>query len=170
MVGSYPHIWLSWYVNSCSKAVLTEPEPYAMLNLLTRKTLTVSSTYFQGYFWTKFCCLIRICIIHLRFEASFCKLEKVSFHQKLESIQHNSALTLTGAIRGTSTEKIYNELGLETLEKRRWYRKLCCFYKVIYKASISYLYKASINTFLTLFQLPWVDITQEIPITFPNLK
>ena len=54
----------------------------------------------------------------------------VSFHQKLESIQYNSALAITGAIRGTSTEKLYNELGLETLEKRRWYWKLCCFYKV----------------------------------------
>ena len=54
----------------------------------------------------------------------------VSFHQKLESIQYNSALAITGAIRGTSTEKLYNELGLENLEKRRWYRKLCCFYKV----------------------------------------
>ena len=54
----------------------------------------------------------------------------VLFHQKLESIQYNSALAIAGTIRGTSTEKLYNELGLETLEKRRWYWKLCCFYKV----------------------------------------
>ena len=32
-----------------------------------------------------------------------------------------------GAIRGTSKEKLYNGLGLETLEKRRWYRKLLLF-------------------------------------------
>ena len=55
----------------------------------------------------------------------------VSFHQKSESIQYNSALAITGAI--TSLEKLYNELGMETLEKKRWYRKLCCFYK-IYKS------------------------------------
>ena len=48
----------------------------------------------------------------------------------MESIQYNSALDITGAIRGTSTEKPYNELGLKTPEKRRWYRNLCCFYKV----------------------------------------
>ena len=42
----------------------------------------------------------------------------VSFHQKLESIQYKSALAITGAIRGTSAEKLYNELGLESLEKR----------------------------------------------------
>ena len=54
----------------------------------------------------------------------------ILFHQKWESIQCNSALDITGAVRGTSTEILYNELCLETLEKRRWYRKLCCFYKV----------------------------------------
>ena len=53
----------------------------------------------------------------------------VSSHQKLESTQYNEGLAIKGALRGTSIEKVYNELGLETLEKRRWYRKLCCFYK-----------------------------------------
>ena len=65
----------------------------------------------------------------------------VSFYQKLESLQYNSALAITGAIRGMSTEKLYNEPGLETLEKR-WYRKLC--------ASIKFILR---NTFLTLFLL-----------------
>ena len=56
--------------------------------------------------------------------------QTASFHQKIESVQYNSALAITGAIRGTSKEKLYHELGLETLEKRRWYRKLCCFFKI----------------------------------------
>ena len=64
----------------------------------------------------------------------------VPFHQNLESIQYNSALAITGAIRGTSTEKLYNELGLETLEKRRWCRKLCCFYKFYKNHSPKYLF------------------------------
>ena len=34
-----------------------------------------------------------------------------SFHQKLESIQYNSALAITGALRGSSMEKPYQELG-----------------------------------------------------------
>ena len=46
------------------------------------------------------------------------------FHQKIESVQYNSALAITDAIRGTSKETIYHELGLESSEKRRWYRKL----------------------------------------------
>ena len=49
------------------------------------------------------------------------------FHQKLESIEYNSVLAITGAIRSTSSEKLYQELGLESLQQRRWYRKLCTF-------------------------------------------
>ena len=37
----------------------------------------------------------------------------ISFHQKLDSIQYNAALAITGAIRGTSREKVYHELGFE---------------------------------------------------------
>ena len=36
----------------------------------------------------------------------------MSFHQKLESIQYNACLAITGAIRGTSKEKLYQEIGL----------------------------------------------------------
>ena len=61
-----------------------------------------------------------------------------SFHQNLEQIQHNSALTITGAIRVTSKEKLYEELGLESFEKRRWYRKLCFFYNIFNKKSRTY--------------------------------
>ena len=50
-----------------------------------------------------------------------------SFHQKLESLQYNAALAITGAIKGFSTEKLYEELGLESLKSRRWYRKMSLF-------------------------------------------
>ena len=63
-----------------------------------------------------------------------------SFHQRLESLQYNAALAITGAIRGTSKEKLYNELGLESLQNRRWYRKLSFLYKVIANQSPSYLF------------------------------
>ena len=63
-----------------------------------------------------------------------------SFHQKIESVLYNSALAITGAVRGTSKEKFYQELGLETLEKRRWYRKLCCFFAIFRNQSPKYLF------------------------------
>ena len=41
-----------------------------------------------------------------------------SFHQEMESMQYNAALAITGGIRGTSREKLYQELGLESLHKK----------------------------------------------------
>ena len=64
-----------------------------------------------------------------------------SFHQKLEKIQYNACIAITGAIRGTSKEKIYQELGLESLESRRWFRKLCFFFKILKNNSPDYLFK-----------------------------
>ena len=39
-----------------------------------------------------------------------------SFHRKLESVQYSACLVITGTIRGTSYEKLNQELGLETLQ------------------------------------------------------
>ena len=64
-----------------------------------------------------------------------------SFHQKIQLIQYNVALVITGAMRGTSREKLYQELGLESLCKRRWYRKLCYFFKIFKGQSPSYLFR-----------------------------
>ena len=51
----------------------------------------------------------------------------MSFQRKLESIRSNACLAIIGAIRGTSKEKPCQELGLESLQLRRWYRKLGIF-------------------------------------------
>ena len=64
-----------------------------------------------------------------------------SFHQNIESIQYNAALAITGAVRGTSREKLYQELGSESHQQRRWYRKLCCLFKIIKNQSPSYLFQ-----------------------------
>ena len=47
-----------------------------------------------------------------------------AFHDKLKSIQYNAYLAITGAIRGISTEKLYQDLGLESLKSRRCFKKL----------------------------------------------
>ena len=64
----------------------------------------------------------------------------LSFQQKLESIQYRLRLAITGEIRGTSREKIYLELGLESLQSRRSYRKLAMFYKIYNNKSPFYLF------------------------------
>ena len=63
-----------------------------------------------------------------------------SFHQRLESIQYNATIAITGTIRSTSSKKIYQELGLESLRSRRWLRKLCLFSKMYKNKSPSCLY------------------------------
>ena len=74
------------------------------------------------------------------------------FTQKKDSIQYNATLATTDAIRGTSIEKLYDELHLETLEKRRWCRKLCCFFKIFRYKYPEYLFNiipTSVSTYNT---------------------
>ena len=56
-----------------------------------------------------------------------------SFGEKLSSIQYKVALGVTGTIHGTSCEKMYQELELESLKSRRWYRGRSCIFKIIFK-------------------------------------
>ena len=51
--------------------------------------------------------------------------------EKLESVQYAAALAVTGTWRGTSRERLYNELGWEPLSLRRWSRWLILFYKFV---------------------------------------
>ena len=57
---------------------------------------------------------------------------------KIESVQYKAALAITSAIRGTSKEKLYQELGLESLTDRRWLRRMSYLYKII-STTLSYL-------------------------------
>ena len=63
-----------------------------------------------------------------------------SLPNKIESVQYNAALVVTGAIRGTSKEKLYQELGFESLKERRWLRRLCYLYKIVSTKQPTYLY------------------------------
>ena len=58
--------------------------------------------------------------------------------EKLESVQYSAALAVTGAWRGTSREKLYAELGWESLSSRRWSRRLTVLYKLINSMSPAY--------------------------------
>ena len=61
------------------------------------------------------------------------KVFEGSFQEKFESIQYIADLAITGAISGIFWEKIHFELGLESLQDRRWYKKFCVFveYEII---------------------------------------
>ena len=64
-----------------------------------------------------------------------------SFCNLIERVQYNATSAITGVIKGTSHLKIYNELGIESLKFRRWFRRLCVFYKIKTTLFPKYLYE-----------------------------
>ena len=58
--------------------------------------------------------------------------------EKIESVQYSTALAVTGAWRGKSCEKIYAELGWESLSSRRWSRRMTLFYKIMNNLTLLY--------------------------------
>ena len=96
-----------------------------------------------------------------------------SFCNKLESIQYNAALAITGAIRGTSKTKLYKELGLEFLKSRRWFRQLCTFYKIrTYNIPLytqqTYYPKELIHTILTTQKTSLHFKAEQKLLSFPS--
>ena len=75
-------------------------------------------------------------IIYHKYDLEF----KLDFTKRLESTQYSAALAVSGAWRGTNTDKIYEELGWEILYYRSWYRRLCHFYKLQSDQRPLYLY------------------------------
>ena len=53
---------------------------------------------------------------HLKYGDVIYDLMNESFLNKLESVQFNEALVIIGAIRGSSGEKLYQKLSLESLK------------------------------------------------------
>ena len=54
-----------------------------------------------------------------------------NFQNKLEKVKYRACLAITGAKQGTSRTKLYEELGLHSLIKRRWCYELIFFYKIV---------------------------------------
>ena len=64
----------------------------------------------------------------------------VNYQMKLlESTQYQAALAVSGAWKGTNRTKIYDELGWETLNHRRVFRRLTQFYKIMTGLTPDYL-------------------------------
>ena len=62
-----------------------------------------------------------------------------SFQQRLESLQYKALSAITGVIKG-SFAKVYQGLGLESLQNRWWFQKLPVIYKIVKKLSPKYLF------------------------------
>ena len=61
--------------------------------------------------------------------------------ERLESVQYSAGLAITGAWKGTPRDKIYEELGWESLNDRRWSRRLVLFLPLfVYKQCTRQIY------------------------------
>ena len=59
--------------------------------------------------------------------------------KKLESLQYQAGLAVTGMWQGTNRDKVYEELGWESLHLRRWAHRLTIFYKIMTGLTPQYL-------------------------------
>ena len=62
-----------------------------------------------------------------------------SFKTKIEMIQYWTALVIIGAIKGTSSDRLYQKISLESLTDRRWSCKIFFFHKIANGLLPSYL-------------------------------
>ena len=59
--------------------------------------------------------------------------------EKIEQVQYRAALAVFGAWKGTCREKLYKELGWESLSQRRSVNRISYFHKIINKRAPGYL-------------------------------
>ena len=83
------------------------------------------------------------------------------FIKKLESVQYSAVLAMTDAIRGTNTEKLFQELRLESLENKPNLRRLCLFYKIYKDHTSPYLHNLIPKNFRSSYSL---RTTNDIPL------
>ena len=62
----------------------------------------------------------------------------MSLINKLEMVHYQARMAVTGAIQGTSLEKLYKELRLESLQSRQWFGKKIFFYKILHGLTPKY--------------------------------
>ena len=59
--------------------------------------------------------------------------------EKVERIQYQAALAVTGAWQGSSRVKLYDELGWESLSERRMWKSVLQIHKIVDRRTPSYL-------------------------------
>ena len=110
---------------------------------------------------------------HLEYGDCIFHNQLIDAMKSLESVQYQAALIVSGCWQGTSREKLYNELGWESLADRRIYRRFALFYKIKASESPSYLanYIQPIparrtiryeRSFFPFCQLGWDDLDENL--------
>ena len=103
---------------------------------------------------------------------SFCEFTNIANlsnqMEELESIQYSVALAATGAWQGTSREKLYEELGWESLNLRRWSRRLVMFYKVVNDMTPEYMKYPIPQFYESMYNLRKPVIIDQISVLYKS--
>ena len=84
-----------------------------------------------------------------------------SFQNKLVSLQYNAALAIIGAIRGSSREKFYQELVLDSLKSRRCDQNCASFSNFPYTFFVMIRKVLSTRTTRNHNNIPLFNVKQE---------
>ena len=76
---------------------------------------------------------------HLEYGVVIFHNQRAELMKLIELVQYKAALIVSGCWQGTSQDKLYDELGWESLSDRRWARRLSIFYKISNGFAPSYL-------------------------------
>ena len=90
--------------------------------------------------------------------------------KSLESIQYQAALGVTGAWKGTSRDRIYEQLGWESLHSRREFRRLTQFYKIMNNLTPQYLREPVPDPQMHLFGPRSTNVLPPIPCKTDRFK
>ena len=73
---------------------------------------------------------------HLKHNPSIINLGEIlnTLMKRIEKIQYQAALAITGAWQGSNRSKLYDELGWESLSDRRWCRRVLQIHNIVTNA------------------------------------
>ena len=105
------------------------------------------------------CSLLTICKSFVRSYLDFGDVtydppNKSRLPHKIETVQYNAALAINGAIRGTSKEKLYQMLRLESIKDRRWIWPMSYWRKLFRHNTSLLLWNSSSPIKVT--SIPWL--------------
>ena len=90
-------------------------------------------------------------------------MTKVTSQRFTKNLSRFNTMLLWQSIRGSSSEKLYQELGLESFQRRRWFKTLCQFYNILKNILPRYIFNI-FPTKLKVYNTRYYDNTPLLKI------
>ena len=88
---------------------------------------------------------------------------KESFKRKIKMVQYKAAIVITARIKGTSQDRLYQELCLESLARKKWSCRFFVNHKVIHRDSYHQTYMNAVSEGAYLTTSTTQNETKPIP-------